>query len=211
MYHQLYKSGGRTNVWIGRGVLVPFSSGLNACEVADLWKVYNPDQGHALNNIFIFHHSKLDVFNLLWRKINKLKCCNFSLKNAKSQSCKCWHYVWHTSYVRLQTASWLAAGEGAHACKSGVCNCSAANTELNSKIKIGHDDALALCSGQTEKNTTIGAHFSIAKCVCVCARALLRMCVCMYVRIVCVRKYVCMYECVCVCVCVYACIHVNGV
>jgi len=53
---------------------------------------------------------------------------------------------------------------------------SAANAELNSKIKIGYDDSLALCSGQTEKNTTFGAHFSIATCVCVCVC----VCVCMY-------------------------------
>jgi len=120
-YHHLYKFGGRTKLWVGLGVLVSFSSGLNACEVADLWKIYLPDQGHALNNIFLFRHSKLDVFNLLCRKINTLKCCIFYLKSAESQSCKCWHCVWHTSYVRLQTASRLAAGEGVHACKSSVC------------------------------------------------------------------------------------------
>ena len=123
-YRQLHKFGGPTNLWVGRGVVVPFGSGLNACEVADLWKIYSADQGHALNNVFTFHHSKLDVFNLLWRKINTLKC-NFSLKRAKSQSCRCWHYVWHTSYVRLYIASRLAAGEEAHACNSSVRVCDA--------------------------------------------------------------------------------------
>jgi len=92
----------------------------------------------------------------------------------------------HRMYACKQPVHWLLVKEHMHVTVVyEYVMQSAANTELNSKIKIGHDDSLALCSGQTEKNTTFGAHFSIAKCVCL-------------------HMYVCTYVCTYV-LCVYLC------
>jgi hypothetical protein len=124
-------------------------------------------------------------------KINTLKCCNFSSKSAKSQSCECWHYVWRTSYVRLQTASRLAAGEGAHECDYTVLLIQNWILRLKSDTTI-HSQSVVAKQRKTRHSERISTLLRARVCALTC--------VCMYVRTyyVYLCMYVSMYGYVCV-------------